>query len=169
MNFNQLCCSAAESCPNLSYPMDCMQHTRLPCPPLSPGVCLGSCPLSQWCHPNISSSATLFSSCLQSFPASGSFLMSWFFTSGGQSNETSALASALSMNIQGWFPFGLTSLISCTTRDSRESSPAPQFESIISLAFNLLYGPTLTSIYDYWKNHRFDYMDICRQNDVSAF
>ena len=73
---------------------------------------LNSCPLSQWCHPTISSSVLPFSSCLQSFPASGSFPMSWFFTSGSQNIGVSASASVFSMNIQGWFPSGLTGLIS---------------------------------------------------------
>ena len=80
------------------------QHTRLPCPSLSPRVCSNSCPLSQWCHSTISSSITLFSSCPQSFPASRSFPMCQFFASGGQSTEASASASVLPMNIQGWFP-----------------------------------------------------------------
>ena len=71
-----------------------------------------SCPLSQWCHPVISSSGIPFSTYLQSFPASGSFPMSWLFTSGGQSIETSVSASVLPMNIQGWFPLGLTDLVS---------------------------------------------------------
>ena len=88
-----------------------MQHTRLPCPSLSPGVSSNSCPLSQWCHPTISSSATpTFSSCPQSFPVSGSFPMSQLFTSGGQCIGGSA--SVLPMNIQGWFHLGLTGLIS---------------------------------------------------------
>ena len=76
-----------------------LQHGRLPCPSPSPEVCSNSCPLSQWYHPTISSSVIPFSSCLQSFPASGSFLMSWFFTSGGQSIGASASASVLPMNI----------------------------------------------------------------------
>ena len=83
-----------------------LQQTRLPCP----GVCSNSCPLSRWWHLTISSSVTLFSSCLQSFPASGSFPMSRFFTSGGQS--IGASASILPMNIQAWFPLGLTGLTS---------------------------------------------------------
>ena len=74
------------------------------------------CPLSQWCHPTISSSVVPFSSCLQSFPASGSFLMSQFFTSGGQSIGISASASVLPMNTQGWFLWGLTGLISLQSR-----------------------------------------------------
>ena len=88
-----------------------LQHTRIPCPSLSPGVCSNSCPLVQWCHPTISSSVVPFSNCLQSFPASGSFPMSWLFVSGGQSVEASASVSVLSMNIQGLFPLGLTGLI----------------------------------------------------------
>ena len=88
-----------------------LQHTRLPCPSPTPGACSNSCPPSRWCHPTISSSVVPFF-CLQSFPVSGSFQMSQFFTSGGQSIEVSASASVLPMNIQDWFPLGLTSLIS---------------------------------------------------------
>ena len=85
-----------------------LQNTRPPCLSSMPGACSNSCPLSQWCHPTISSSVVPFSSCLQSFPASGSFPRSQFFTSGGQSIGVSASASVLPMNIQGWFPLGLT-------------------------------------------------------------
>ena len=85
-----------------------LQHARPPCPWPTPGACSNSCPLSQWCHQTISSSVVPFSSCLQSFPASGSFQMSQFFTSGGQSIEVSVSASVLSMNIQDWFPLGWT-------------------------------------------------------------
>ena len=93
-----------------------LQHARLPCPSLSPGICSNSCPLSRWCHPIILSSVVPFSSCPQSFPASGSFPMSWLFSSGGQSIGGSALASVLPLNIQGWFPLGLTGLISLPSR-----------------------------------------------------
>ena len=118
-----------------------LQHTRLPCPSLSPRVCLNSCPLSLRCHP-ISSSAASFSSCLQSFPASGSLPMSRLFASSGQRIGASDLASVLSLNIQSWFPSGLTGLIPCSPRDSQESSTAPQFEGISSLVLSLLYlGP----------------------------
>ena len=82
-----------------------LQHARLPCPSPTPGACSNSCPLSRWCHPTISSSFVPFS-CPQSFPASGSFPMSRLFASGGQSIGVSA--SVLPMNIQGWFPLGLT-------------------------------------------------------------
>ena len=84
-----------------------LQHTRLPCPSPTPGACSNSCPLSRWCHPTISSSVILF--CLQSFPASGSFPMNWLFASCGQ--NIGASASVLPMNIQDWFPLGLTGLI----------------------------------------------------------
>ena len=87
------------------------QHARLPCPSPTPQACSNSCPSSQWCHPTISSSVIPFSSCLQFFLASGSFPMIWFFASGGQSIEASASAWVLPMNIQDWFPLGLTALI----------------------------------------------------------
>ena len=77
--------------------------------------------------------------------------------------------SVLPMNIQNWFPLGLTGLISLQSMYSQESSPTPQFKSISSLVLSFLYGPTLTSIHDYWKSHSFDYMNLCWQNDVSAF
>ena len=142
-----------------------LQNTRLPCPSLSPEVCPNSCPLNQWYHPTISSSIALLSSGLKFFPAS----VSQLFTSGGQSIGASASASVLPMNIQGWFPLGLTGFSSCCPRDSQESSPAPQFESVNSLVLSLLYGPTFTSIHDYWKNHSFNYMDFHWQSDFSAF
>ena len=88
-----------------------LQHSRLLCPSRSPGVCSNSCPLSQWCHPTISSSVTLFSSYPQSFLATGSFPMSWFFASGGQSTGALVSALVLSINIWGWFPLGLAGLI----------------------------------------------------------
>ena len=89
-----------------------LQHTRLPCPLPSPGVYPKPCPLSQRCHPTISSSVAPFSSCPQSPPASGSFPMSWLFALGGPSIGASASASVLPMNVQNWFPIGLTGLIS---------------------------------------------------------
>ena len=149
-----------------------LQHARLPCPPPTPRACSNSCPLSQWCHPAISSSVIPFSSCLQSFPASGSFQMSQLFASGGQSTGVSASASVLSMNIQDRFPLGLTGWISSQPvppRDSQESSPTPHFKSISSSELSFLYSPTLTSIHDHWKNHSLDYSDLCWQSNVSSF
>ena len=93
-----------------------LKHARPPHPPPTPGVYSNSCPLSRWCHPTISSSVSPFSSCLQSFPASGSFPMSQFFASGSQSIEVSKSASVLSMNIQDWFPLGFTGLISLQSK-----------------------------------------------------
>ena len=93
-----------------------LQHTRLPCPSPSPGACSDSCPLSQWCHPTIPSSVDPFSSCLQSFPAAGSFAMSQLFTSGGQSIGVSASTLVLPMNIQDWSPLGWTGLISSQSK-----------------------------------------------------
>ena len=92
-----------------------LQHARLPCLTPTPGAYSNSCPLSQWCHPTISSSVIPFS-CLQSFPASGSFLVSQFFASGGQSTGVSASASVLPMNIQDWFPLELTGWISLLSK-----------------------------------------------------
>ena len=99
-----------------------LQHSRLPCPPLSPGVCSNPCPLSWWCYLTISSFAIPLSFDPQSFPASGSFPMRRLFALGGQSIGDSASASVLPMNIQDWFFLGLTGLISCSPRDSQEFS-----------------------------------------------
>ena len=146
-----------------------LQHARALCPSLSPGVCSNSCPLYQWCHSTTSSSVSPFSSCSQPFPASGSFPMIWIFASGCQSIGASALASVLPMNIYGWFSFGVTGLISLQPKGLLESSPEPQFKNINSSVLSVLYGPILTSIHRYWKNHSFDYADYCQQSDVSAF
>ena len=147
-----------------------LQHTRLPCSSPSPRTCSNSCLLGHWYHPIISSSVIPFSSCFQSFPASGSFPISQFFTSGGLSTEASESASVLPMNIQDWFSLGNWLVGSpCSPRDFQESSPTPQFKSINSSVLNLLYSLTLTSIPDYWKNHNFGYTDLCWQSNVSAF
>ena len=98
-----------------------LQHAKLPCSSPSPTLCSNSCPLSGWCHPAISSSVAPFSSCLQSFPASGSFLMSWLFVSDGQSIGASASTSVLPMNIQDWLPLGLTGLISFAVHGTLKS------------------------------------------------
>ena len=132
-----------------------LQHSRLPCPSPTPKACSNSSPLSWWCHPTISSSVIPFSSCLQSFPASGSFPRSQFFTSGGQSIGVSALASVLPMNIQDWFPLRLTGLISL---QSKVKSLLQHHSSKASILWCSAFFvvPTLTSIHDYCKNHSFD-------------
>ena len=122
---------------------DLMQHARPPCPSPSPRVCPSSCLLHRWCHLAILSSGTLFFFCAWSFPASGSFPMSHLFITDDQNTGASATASVLPVNILVWSP--------CSPSDSQESSSTPQFKSIKSSGFNLLYGPTFTSIYDYWK------------------
>ena len=133
-----------------------LQHVRLPCPSPTPEAYSNSCLLSWWCHPTVSSTVVLFSSRLQSFPASGYFQMSQLFAWGGQSIGISALASVLQMNIQGWFPLGQMIVSPCSPRDSQESSPTPQFKRISSSVLSFFYSPILTSIHDYWRNQSFD-------------
>ena len=138
-----------------------LQHARPPYPSLTPGVYSNSSLLSQWCHPNISSSVDPFSSCLQSFPASGSFPVSRLFTKGGQSVGASASASVLPMYIQDWFPLGLTGLISFLSRglsrvffSSTVGKHQPSFWSTSPICTWLL------------ENHSFNYMDLCWQSDL---
>ena len=109
-------CSIAKSVMSDSLQPRELQHTRLPCPSLSPWVCSNWRPLSQRCHPTISSSVASFSSCSQSFSASGSFPVSQLFTSGGRSTGASASAPVLPMTTQGWFPLGLIGLISLQSK-----------------------------------------------------
>ena len=113
-----------------------------------------SCPLNRWCHPTILCSVTLFSFCLQFFPASGSFPMSRLFTSAGQSFGASSSASVLPVNIQGRFPLGWTSLISLKSKGFSRvfSHTTVQKHQFFTLSF--LYSPTLTSRHDYWKNRQ---------------
>ena len=127
-----------------------LQHTRLTSPSPTAGAYPNSCVSCWWYHPTISSSAVPFSSRLQSFPASGSFPTSWFFASGGQSIGVLASASVLPMNIQDWFPLGLTGLISLQSKGL--SRVFFSTKSINSSALNRLCGPTLTFVHDYWKN-----------------
>ena len=138
-----------------------LQHTRFPCPSPSPRACSNSCPLSQWCHPTISSSVTPFSSCLQSFLASGSFPKSQLFASGGQSIGAAASASVLPMSIQVCIPLGLTGLISLLSKGlSRVFFNTTVQKHQYSLVCSLLYDATLAYVHDYWKNHCFDYTDL---------
>ena len=139
-----------------------LQRTRLPCPSPSPEACLNSRPLSQRCHPTISSSVAPFSSCPQSFPVSGSFPMSQLFTSDGQGYWSFNFSIRPSNEYLGLISFRIDWLDLLAVQDSQESSPTPQFKSINSLVLSLLYGPTLTSIRDYWKIHSFDYTDLCQ-------
>ena len=211
-----------------------LRHARLPYPSPPPVTCSKSCPLSRWWNPTISSSVVNFSSCLQSFLASG-FLSNesalgirwpkyWSFSISpsnewkwNESESHSAVSDSLwppgldspwnslgqntgvgslsipqrifwtqesnqsllhcrqiryqlsyqGSNTQGLFPSNLDGLVGyhCSPRDSQESSPTPQFESISFSVLSILYGPTLTSTHVYWKNHSFDYMDLCWQSN----
>ena len=109
-----------------------------------------------WCHPTISSSLVPFSSRLQPFPASRSFPVSQFFTSGGQSVGVSLSASVLTMNIQVWFPLGWTGWFSLQFKELSRVFSNTSVQKHQFLALRFLYSPTLTSIHDYWKNHSFD-------------
>ena len=137
-----------------SHPTVCpwIADARPPCPSSTPRVHSNSCPSSRWCHPAILSSVVPFSS---SFPASGSFQMSQFFASGGQSIGVSASASILPMNIQE-ISFRMDWVDLLAVQGTLESSPTPQFKSINSLALSFLYSLTLISRHDYWKNHSLD-------------
>ena len=148
------CCLVTRSCLTLCDPIDCstpgfpvLHHL----PVLAQTHVIESVMPSNHfllCYP--------FSSCLQSFPASGSFLMSQFLASGGQSMGASASASVLPMNIHVWFLLRSTALFSLPSKRLSTVLSTWQFISINYLAFSLLYGPTLTTIHDYWENHSFD-------------
>ena len=136
----------------VAMPSHGLQHSRLPCPSSSPRICSNSCPLSQWCHPTVSSSVVPFSSCLRSSPELGSFPMSQLFASSGQSIGASTSTSILPMNIQDWFPLGLTGWISFLSKGlSRVFSSTivrrhrffEFFQDINSSALNVLYSPTI--------------------------
>ena len=146
-----------------------LQHARPPCPSQTLGVDSNSCPSSWWCHPAITSSVVPFSSCPQSFQASG--LFQWI-------NSLHEVAKVLQFQLQHqsfqWT--SRTDLLQdrlvgspCSPRDPQESSPTPQFKSINFLVLSFLHSPTLTSIHDHWKNHSLDQTDLCWQSNVSAF
>ena len=139
-----------------------LQHTRLPCPSPTPRFNPNPCPLCWWCYPTISSSVVPFSSCPQSFLASRSFTMN-------QSVTASASASVLPMNIQGWFPLGLTDLISLQSEGlSRifSSTKTPRQQFLDPQPFWLSSSHIRTWLL---KKHSFNYRDLCQQSNVSAF
>ena len=144
-----------------------LQHPRLPCLSLFPRVCSNSCSLSQWCHPTISSSgAFAFSSCLQSFPASR-FSNSGLFASGDLSIGASVPASDLPMNIQGWFPLGLTGLISLLFKGLFSSTTVWKYKFFG--AQPSLWSNSHIRTFNTGKYHSFDFMNLCQQSNVSAF
>ena len=147
-----------------------LQHVRFPCPSLSPWVCSNSCPLSQWCHPTISSLVTPFSSCPQCFPASGSF--QWV-------GSLHQVAKELELQLQHqsfqwilmveFLPNWLFDFLAVQWTLKSLLQHHSLKTLVLYLALSQFYGPNLTSIHDYWKNHSFDCTDLCRQSDVSAF
>ena len=148
--FSQFSCSVVSDSLRPHEP----QHARPPCPSPTPRVHPNPCLLSRWCHPTILSSVIPFSSCPQSFPASGSIPVSQLFASGGQSIGVSALI-ILPMNTQDWSPLGWTSWISLQSKGLSRIFSNTHFKSVNSSTVSFLYGPTLTFIHDYWKNHSF--------------
>ena len=144
-----------------------LQHDMPHCPSPTSGVYPNPSPLSQWCHPAISSSVIPFSFCPQSLPASQSFPMSQLFAWGGQSIGVSASASVLPMNIQDWSPLGWTGWISLQSKGpSRVFSNSSKASILRCSAFFIVQ---LSSIHDYWKNHSFGQTDLCWQSNASAF
>ena len=147
-----------------------VQHDKLPCPSLSPGFCLNSYPLSWWHCATISSSVSLFSSCPQSFPTSGSFPTSWLFAPGGQSIGASASASVLPMNIQDLFPLGWTGLISLAVQGTLKSLLQHHNLKVSIFQLPAFFMVQLSHLYmTTGKNHSINRTDLCQQNDVSAF
>ena len=132
------------------------QHARPPCPSPTRRVHPNPCPSSRWCYPTISSSVDPFSSCPQSFPASGSFQMSQLFTSGRQRIGVSALASVLPMNTQDWSPLGWTGWISWQSKGLSRDFSNTTIQKHQFFWRSAFFSPTLTSIHDYWKNHSLD-------------
>ena len=161
VTLHSCCCSVTES--RLTLQHHGLQHARSPCPSPSPGVCPSSCPPNQWCHPTISSCRPLllllsvFSSS-RVFPHESAHCFRWpkhwgFSFSISPSNEYSGLISFRT----DWFD------LPTVQQTLEKSSLAPQYKSISSSVLSLLYGPTLTSLHDYWKNHNFDSMALCQQ------
>ena len=166
--FCSSCCSVIWSCLTLSDPMDCSM-SRPPWPSLSPGVCSDSCQLSQWCHPTISCSVGPFSSCLQSFPTSGSLSRSQLFTSVNKGLELQFQHQSFQWIFRvdffriDWFDlFVVQGTLKSLLQHHNSKVPILWHSAFF-------YGPTLTSTHDYWKNQSFDYMEICQQSNVFAF
>ena len=133
-----------------------LQHARPPCPSPTPEVHSNSCPLSQWCHPAISSSVSPFSSCPQSLPASKSFPISQLFAWGGQSTAVSASASFLPKKSQGSSPLEWTGWIPLQSKRLSRVLSNTTVQKHQLFGAQLPYSPTLTSIHDHWKNHSLD-------------
>ena len=140
------------------------QLARLSYPSLSPGTCSNSCPLSRWCHPTTSSSVAPAPPALYLSQHQG--LFQWVISH--QVAQVLELQHQSFQWISRLISFRIDWFDLLSVQGTLKTPPAPEFESINSSALRLLYGPTLTSVHDYWKNHIFEYMDCCRQSDVSA-
>ena len=168
MHCSHYCCSLAKSCPTLCNPMDC-STPGFPVLGYLPAFVQIHCPLSQWCHPTISSSVAPFSFCPQSFPASGSFPMSWLFTLGGPKYWIFSFSISPSNEYSGLISLGLTGLISLQSRGfsgvfSSTTNRKHQFSGAqLSVWTNSHICLRLL------ENHSFDYMDLFQQSDVSDF
>ena len=149
------CWSVTKSC--LTLGPHGLQHARLPCPSLSPRICLNSCPSSRWCHSTILSSVVPFSSCLQSFSASRSFLVSHFFTLGGQSTGVSLSLSISPSNEYSWLiSFRIDWFDLSAVQGTLKSLLQHHSSKASILQCSPFFSPALTSIHGYWKNHSFD-------------
>ena len=146
-----------------------LQHAMLPCLSPSPGVCSNSCPLSPWWHPTISSSVVPFSSCLQSFTSIRVFSSKSDLCIRWPKYWSFSFSINLSNEYSGFISFKVTGLISLQSKELSRVFSNTRIQSINSSALSLLYGPTLTYVPGYWKNHSFDYTELRRQSDVSAF
>ena len=146
-----------------------LQHIRLPCLSPTPGVYSNSCPLSWWCHPTISSSVIPSPPAFNHSQHQG--LLKWvsFLHQVAKVSEFQLQYLSLQPIFRTGFLYDGLVGSPCYPRDPQESSPGPQFESIISSSLSLRYGQTLTSMHDYWKHHSFDYMHFCWQSDVFVF
>ena len=154
-------CSVAKLCPTLCSPMDCSTPASLF---FTVSYSLSTESVMLFNHLILRHPFLL---CLQSFPASGSFPVSWLFTSSGQS--TGASPSVFPMNVQGWFPLGLTGLIALLSKGLKRVFSSTTIQKHQFFGGQLSLWSTLTFIHDYWKNHNSDYTALCRQSDVSAF
>ena len=164
------CCSVAKLCPTLCNPMNCSTPGFLVLHYLPEFAQTHVHRVSDAIHPTISSSVVSFSSCPQSFPASGSFPMSWFFASGGQSIGVSASIISPSNEYSGLISFRIDWFGLLAVQETLKSLfQHHSSKASILRCSALLNGPTLTSIHDYWKNHSFDYTDLCWQKNISAF
>ena len=145
-----------------------LQHSRLPCPPSpSPRICSNSCPLSQWCHPTISSSVAPFSSC-PVFPIIRVFSSEPVLCHRWPKYWSFSSASVLPVNIQGWFPLGLAGLISLLSKGLSRVFSSTTIQKHQFFCTQPFYGPTLTSVHDYWENHSFDYMDLTQCLSIAS-